>query len=56
MNLRVPYGELKHSGKATRWAPFALALYISLTAAATFLFLSAPTANWIRATFKPAIQ
>lgn len=53
INLLVPYGELKHSGRAINSAPFCLAFRMDSTAFAIFLVLSGPTANCMKATRRP---
>jgi len=45
----VPYGELKHSGKAIKCDPFSLAFLMKLKALCTFCNLSSPTASCIKA-------
>jgi len=45
----VPYGELKHSGKAIKCDPFSLASLMKLIALFTFCTLSSPTASCIKA-------
>ena len=45
----VPYGELKHSGKAIKCDPFSLAFLMKLKALCTFCTLSSPTVSCIKA-------